>query len=271
MKRTISLIALAAICSAMMVSCKNKQSEPTSEDIQAQKVALADSVLAKIDAIAEQYIINGDASDIMNLITLSDEEKMVKPDYLLDPSEVNNFITKSQQVNALGIYSMDYYILKIYDMPTDAMQEAITKLVAELNFPFEQGFLSQFSSASEMLREEYRLFKERGEICYFWQLIGASLSETEYIISHNPELFCKNLTNEANAAYNTQWEYYYETIEQLAPYDEGINTIYKLFVEWYGDETDIDVDEGFETVESSIASIKEDFDNCVEYRNNLLK
>jgi len=44
-------------------------------------------------------------------------------------------------------------------------------------------------------------------------------------------------------------------------------------LKWYGEETDsdIDVDEGFETIESSIATYKEDCDKYIEYRNRLLK
>jgi len=56
MKRTLTIFTLAAICAAMMVSCKNtKTTEPTPEEIQVQKQALADSVLAQMDALYEAY------------------------------------------------------------------------------------------------------------------------------------------------------------------------------------------------------------------------
>jgi len=271
MKRTLSLIALVAICFAMMVSCKSKQSEPTPEEIEAQKLALTDSVLAYIDEIADKYIAISDTADLLSLFTLSESEKMVKPDYLLDPSEVNNFITKRQKVYALGFYSMDYYLLKIYDMPTDATKEAIVKLVAELDFPFEQGFLSKYKSSSEMLKDEYRIFKERGETECFWHLMNAASFEIDYFISQNPDLFYKYISDEANVAENIQWDYLFDVIKQLAQYDEDFNTIYNLFMDWYGEDSTIDVNEGYYTVESAIATYKENCDKYIEYRNRLLK
>jgi len=138
MKRTFQFLAFVAICSAMMVSCKNtKQSEPTLEEIQTQKVALADSVLAKIDAFAGKFI---DASEgdfrIVNF-ELNEEEKMVKPDYLLDPSFANTLVTKSQKVNALAIFLVELTVREIYDMPLEETQEVMAKLAVEIDHPVD--------------------------------------------------------------------------------------------------------------------------------------
>jgi len=58
MKNTHILIAVAMVAALSMVSCKNNKKaesqEPTQEEVQEMKQALADSVLAEIDAIAEK-------------------------------------------------------------------------------------------------------------------------------------------------------------------------------------------------------------------------
>jgi len=272
MKKSFIIIAIAMVASLSMVSCKNsnrKAQGPTDKEIQEMKLVLADSVLSIVDEIAEKYISISDTADLLKYITLSESEKMVKPDYLLDPSEVNNFFTKEQKINALGIYYTDYFVLKLYEMPTDATLEAMNKLVADLDFPFEKDFMSKHESASEVLKEEYRLFKERDEIGYFWQLVNSTLSETDYIISQDPELFYNYIPYEANVANNNQWVYFLNVIKQLAQYDEDIKAVYDLYVESYGESTDWV--NGYVSVESSIASFKEDSGKIVEYRNTLLK
>jgi len=118
-----------------MVSCKNNKKsqnqEPTPEEIQAQKVALADSVLVQIDAIYENFQKASEESFKIGELILTEEESMIKPDYLLEPSFANTLVTKSQKVNALGIYLMDLAARIIYDMPLDETKEVITSICPE--------------------------------------------------------------------------------------------------------------------------------------------
>jgi len=111
--------------------------EPTPEEIQAQKVALADSVLTQIDAIANQIFDAGSNSVRFKSMELTENVKMIKPDYLLDLSIANQLVTKSQKVNALGIYIVDYSIRTIYDMPLDEAKEVIIKLATEVSSSFD--------------------------------------------------------------------------------------------------------------------------------------
>lgn len=60
-------------------------------------------------------------------------------------------------------------------------------------------------------------------------------------------------------------------VKLLAPYDEEAKTIYDFYVGWYGEGSDIDIDEGYETIESSIVSYKEESDKYVQFRNDRLK
>jgi len=84
-----------------MVSCKNNNKKtqsknPSQEEVQEMKQALADSVLAEIDAFADQYSDAASKAFRLQAMELTDDEKQVKPDYLLDPSLVSKFVTKSQ-------------------------------------------------------------------------------------------------------------------------------------------------------------------------------
>ncbi len=102
------LIALAMLAVLTMVSCKNnnkkaQSQDPTQEEVQEMKQALADSVLAEIDAFVDEYIDASSKSFKIRDLELTENEKSVRPDYLLDPSVANNLVTRSQKINALVI------------------------------------------------------------------------------------------------------------------------------------------------------------------------
>jgi len=231
MKRTFQFLALVAICCAMMVSCKNnKQSEPTPEEIQAQKVALADSVLAEIDAIANEYMLVSDNAFRIVNYELTEEEKMVKPDYLLDPSFASTLVTKSQKVNALAIFLTDLTVRKIYDMPLDETKEVIAKLAVEINHPIDINVSSDFEiPISEKIKKEYEACKERGDLDYFWQFQYATIAEVSYVLSQNPELFFSKITEDQMDGFQKRWVKILGALIELAQYDETMSDIYSKF------------------------------------------
>jgi len=228
MKRTLTILALVALCSAMMVSCKNKKSnESIPEEIQEQKVALADSVLAKIDAFADEYFVaSGNSFRIANF-ELTEEEKMIRPDYLLEPSFANTLVTKSQKVNALAIYVIDYGVRKIYDMPLDETKEVIAKLAAEINHPFDVSIHSDYEMPlSEKIRKEYEACKERGDLVYFWKFQNAILREMDYLLSKNADLFFNKISDAEVAEFDRLWDNLIDAVKVLAEYDDEMRLVF---------------------------------------------
>jgi len=222
MKKSYIFIALAMVAALSVVSCKccsKKSQEPTQEEIQVQKQALADSVLAEIDALADQYAKERSNSFRIRTFELTEEEKMVKPDYLLDPSEARNFVTKSQKINALAIYAVEYGVRKIYDMPVDEVSEVMAKLATEVNFPIDVKHESSNAPISEKIIKLYEAYKERGESADFWQFQVAIVIENSYIIAQNPELFFSKITEEQWQSKIASGKTWFKAIEELAPYD----------------------------------------------------
>jgi len=228
MKRTLTLFALVAICSAMMVSCKNtKTTEPTPEEIQAQKVALADSVLAFVDSLADTYIDYSVNSFDFAAMKLDEAEKLVKPDYLLDPSEADSFITKTQKVNALAIYSVELFIRYMYDMPLDEARDALGKLAAELNHPIDFSKVKDMTR-TERIKKEYEAYEESGDVAYFWQLHNAIICEMSYLVAQNPELFYSKISNEQWQAFYSRIKTLKKVIRELANYDEEMSQLWEF-------------------------------------------
>jgi len=269
MKHTLSLIALVAICCAMMVSCKNnKSNDPTPEEIQAQKVALADSVLAEIDAFAEEYMLASKNTFRIPSFELTEEEKMVKPDYLLEPSIASTLVTKSQKVNALAIFLTDVSVRKIYDMPLDETKEVIAKLAIELNHPFIPDYEML---ESEIIKKEYETCRERGDLAYFWQFQNAIVAEVGYVIAQNPELFFRKITEEQNQAFVKRTIEKNMAMRELAKYDEEMAGVLEI----YNNTKLVSSDEEKAIVYDSIESSKQYFiankDKFIAKRNALLQ
>jgi len=189
MKRTLTFFACVAICCVMAVSCKNaKTAEPTQEEVQAQKVALADSILVIIDEIVENDAkLYGQQHNPL-LCVLTDEEKLVKPDYLFDHDKINQLVTKEQKANALGILIADYSIRLAYEMPLDETKAAMGRLAAELNIPFNTDEING-EKLSDKLRNTYEQMKENGDVELYWKIQRAIYVSSNYFISRNPELF----------------------------------------------------------------------------------
>jgi len=221
MKRILLLLAFVAIYAAMTVSCRNTNTaEPNQEEIQQQKQILADSLLADMDVLVDQYCDASLNAFRLQAMELTDAEKMVKPDYLLDPSLAGTFVTNTQKFNALVIYIIEDGIRKIYDMPRNDVQEAIAKLAAGLNYPFDAEFSVSDLPVSKKTKARYDAFKERGDLASFWRFEVVLIAEIDYVIANNPDLFFSKISEE-------QWQQYYlrkttrlQALEKLEKYDE---------------------------------------------------
>lgn len=233
MKKLPLFIALAVLATLSMVSCNNNKKDYSKrnmrKEIQEQKEALADSVLAQIDALADSYIRATENGFNFSDLELAEKEKNVKPDYLLDPSEVNKLVTKSQKVNALAIYTLELSVRQIYGMPVAATKEAITKLTLDLNHPIDRKSKIGDELTSEKIRSNYNACKEMGELEYFWQFHNALLRETDYLLAKDPDLYLNHITEDELCAFNQQWVDFYYAISLYAKYDDDMAKIYNTF------------------------------------------
>jgi len=233
MKRTFQFLALVALCCSMMVSCKNnKTTEPTPEEIQVQKQALADTVLAMVDEIAEQYWDKSSNSFRLRTLELTDAEKAVKPDYLLEPSVANTLVTREQKINALAIFVTEQGIRKIYDMPCDEVEEVIARLIADIDFPNNNDLLTD-TPVSEKIKAYYEACKKRGDLELFWRYEDAVGTEINYLLVQNLDLFFSKITEEQWQSYYNSRTFCFKAVDELAKYDEDMASLQKFMrKEW---------------------------------------
>jgi len=275
MKINYILIALAMVAALTMVSCKNNKKtqsqEPTQEEVQEMKQALADSVLAEIDAIVDEYCIAFENDFRFRGFELTEAEKLIKPDYLLDPSVSNELITKSQKINAIAFYMVDLGVRILYDMPVDEAKETIAKLASDVNIPIDLNDYDINIPRSERTRNQYNMLKENEEVTYFWQFHNAAIKETYYIIVQNPELFFSKITEEQWQQYVKRTNEKNKAMRELAKYDEEMAAVLEIFNQnrvVSSDEEKAKVSASIETHKRHLIANKDKF---IENRNALLQ
>jgi len=274
MKKTHLLIALAMIAALPMVSCKNnnkKAQEPTAEEIQAKKLALADSVLADIDEFEKIYADATDQSFRILSMELTDAEKSVKPDYLLDPALADTFLTRSQKINALAIYLTDWSVLELYEMPDEDTKNAIAKLAAEINFPVDVDFVTSNEPVSEKIKKIYEACKNSGDLALFWQFEYMIVSEVSYVLSCNPDLYLSRITEEQWQAFNARKKARRDAVNELAKYDEEMAKLVEVRKESKVSSSDEERDAKNQSIQTAKEFYKTHKDKYAAKRNAFLQ
>jgi len=247
-----------------------KVAEPSHIDVVERKSALASSTLAQIDSLYLLYRKDLGQSFSLSRLELTEKEKMVKPEYLLNLSVSNDFVTRSQKVNAMAIYVIERGIKKIYDMPLEDTDQTIAKLAAELNHPFDLGHLRSDAPLSEKIEREYELCKERADMAYFWQFQYAIFAETTYLLAQNPELFLRRISDEQNQAFHESVVKRIDVITELAKYDEEMAKL-KSFIDQNNiRQANKDYQSTLGTKELRIKFFSDNKDKIIARRNALL-
>lgn len=232
MKKSFLIISLALVA-ALTVSCKNTRNAGNNEEsfdaaaLEAAKVELADDVLNTLENLAAGYIDAADKMHFDNLLTdnLTEKEKMVTPDYLLDPSVASNMLTRLQKINALAILVTEYPVRIAYGMPVDQSKEAIAKLVVDLNHPIDLDGETTGAPIAERTRQLYENCKERGELNYFWQFAFACQSSLLYLISNNTDKFFSNIDETSYRNFDKHIKTCLEALQVYAQYDAEMASI----------------------------------------------
>lgn len=232
MKKTNKLLTVAVMSVIVLASCKNGKSiSPIKNALKAQdsmfvdyKTRLADSVLVRVDSLAELFFENCEKGGLLVDNVLTEQEKMVKPDYLYDPSAIGSLVTKSQKTAALAFLISERPLRQAYGMPVDAVDQAIAKLQIELNYPLS---VDDFDSLplSDRIRKIYAECRKRNELVYFWEIQSDAIANVSYLLAQNPTLYCSKMDDSQLRAFGNVWEYMMQTMRTIAQFDKEMARI----------------------------------------------
>ena len=290
-KLSIFAMALAAM---LFTSCGGNKGTQEAEQADTLKTFEQEQIEAKIkmelDSLASEvgklkqlpFLQTGE-----NGITLTEQEKQVKPEYLLDPAIADNAATLAEKYRVLTALQVDKEIAKLYEMSVDDYDKAITKLLADINDPsfkaiedsntlFEtsttlydameqNGRINYFwqIGAAALVEQLYDAMNENNRINYFWQMAGASLVEEIYVMTENSDKFLSAFDDESTENITYRVVLLTDAINRLAEYDSELAPVVDA-VSALEPLNAISVDE----LKAQLAEAKE---KITEARNNLIK
>ena len=227
-KVTIFAIAFAAV---LITACGGKKSADNAaeadslksfeqQQIEASIKMHFDSIAAEIGKLKQPAFLQ----EGQDGLTLSKQEKQVKPDYLLEPSTADKATTLAEKYRALSALTVDKNIAKLYEMPIEDYDKAIGKLAADINDPSFKA-IENADGIYETTTTLYEAMNENGRINFFWQLAAASLVEELYVANQNSDKFLSVINDEAAANLTFRIVLILDAINRLSDYDPEIKPV----------------------------------------------
>ncbi|MBP5514918.1 MAG: hypothetical protein J6Y04_09120 [Bacteroidaceae bacterium] len=264
-KISIFAVALAAMTFAACGGNKSANTEEQAPEKSFEQEQVEAKIKLELDSLSAElgrldkvpFLQEGE-----NGLQLTEEEKQVKPDYLLSPSVAENATTLAEKYRALAALCVDKQIASMYDMPTDEYEAAISKLAADIDDPsFKE--IDNVANIHETSQKLYDAMNANGRINYFWQMVAGSLIEEFYVASQNSDKFVTVFDDESAAAITFRIVLLNEATTRLASYDPEFETVAK-------------VAEALEpldaiTVDQLKAQLEETKEKVAETRNELIK
>ena len=230
--KKISLFAVA-MAAVVFTACGGKKSASEAEVTDDVKSFEQEQVEAKIKAEIDS--LSSELSKLKQLpivqegengIQLTPEEKQVKPDYLLDAAVAENATTLAEKYRLISALTVDKRVAAMYEMPTDAYETAIAKLVADIDDPSFK-VLENTENIYETSEELYNAMDQNGRINFFWQLAAASLVEEIYVLSQNSEKFLTVFDDESASNVTYRVVLLVDAVSRLAAYDPDLEPVAK--------------------------------------------
>ena len=223
-------VALAAVVFAACTGNKTSNTQDGTDSVKYfEQEQILEAIKVQMDSLATEFgklksmpIFKTEED---GKVVLTDEEKQVKPDYLLNPSSVaENAVTLAEKYRALSALSVDKEIAKLYDMPTDEFDEAITKIATDINdpsFKVLDGVGNVFKASGAL----YEAMDENGRINYFWQLASTSIVEQLFVTTQKNDQFISVFDDDAVSNLTFRIALLQDAIQRLSEYDPEIKPV----------------------------------------------
>ena len=205
--KKLSILA-ATFAAIVFASCGNKT---------AQNAESADSVVKSFEQ--EQI----EASIKMHVDSLASEIGKLKMVPFLQADGNGGIQLTKELLSALDV---DKRVAKLYEMPTEDYDKAITKLAADINDPsFKVLDNEDNASVSETTQKLYEEMEKNGRLNYFWQIAAASLIEQLYLANQNADKYLSTCTDEAAANTTFRVVLILDALNRLGQYDPEIQPV----------------------------------------------
>ena len=229
--KKLSYLAIAFVAVAFAACGGQKNAQTTEEadslksfeqkQIEASIKMHFDSIASEIGKLQQPAFIKSSAD---GGVTLTKEEKQVKPDDLLAAAVAEEAATLAEKYRMLSALTVDKKIAELYEMPTEDYDKSIAKLAADVNDPSFKD-IEDTGTIYETTSKLYDEMEKNGRINYFWQLAAASLVEELFVANQNADKFLSVFDDEAAANVTFRVVLILDAINRLAQYDPEIKPV----------------------------------------------
>ena len=235
-KITFALLAAAAVICA---GCKNQnktQNQQAPADIltddpielQVLKVS-AENLLESAKEMKHIPIVTKDKN---GKVVLTDKEKKVKPDFLLDPTTLTMYPDLTHKYRAVAMLAVDLAIADLYEMNANDYKAVLSALLVDiqdeaLNIFAQTPWTDEEggkNALKDLLEDEYN----NGRPNFFWESAAASVVEQIFFVTRDVDKYIKMFDDQAAADVTYNFVCVHEGIKSLAdiyPEMEALNTI----------------------------------------------
>jgi hypothetical protein len=226
--KKLTILALAAIVFAACGGNKSANVEAETDTLKSfEQEQIEASIKMHFDSIAAEFSKMEQPKFVKETkdgISLTKEEKQVKPNYLLAPAIADEATTLAEKYRIISALSVDKRIANLYEMPVEDYEKAITKLAADIDDPSFK-VIDNAGSLFETSSELYNAMDQNGRINYFWQIASAALVEQLYVVSQNKDKFLSTFTDETAANVTFRIILILDATNRLSQYDPEIQPI----------------------------------------------
>ncbi len=199
------IILFAVLPLLFLFACKGKPVKKIDAVAEEARQQMSLELVVQIDSLVAQelkYSFQPLGDKIQTgEFKLTDKQKKIKPEYLISPTIVDELHTLQQKNAALIYILMDRGVAKLYDMPTEAYDEAFARLRVDLNLSdikntFNVTERVELKKQEEMFFARFKKEQQEGTLHLFVGRGVAMITESLYLLSQNPEVLQEAVTNE---------------------------------------------------------------------------
>lgn len=230
--KKLSIFAVA-ITAMVFAACGGNKSTQTTEEAtdslkSFEQEQIEASIKMNVDSLATELgklkMVPFLQADGNGGIKLTPVELKVKPTYLLDPAAADDATTLAEKYRLLSALDIDRRVAKLYEMPTEDYDKAVSKLAADIDDPSFKS-LEKDASVAETTEALYNAMNENGRINYFWQSAAASLTEQLYLTNQNADKYLSTFTDEAAANTTFRIVLILDALNRLSQYDPDLKPV----------------------------------------------
>lgn len=231
MLTTAALFAMAVSCKMFRPGASRLKSEQV-DTVQVHKLQLEAGLAAALDSLSAAYTALGDAGIPFTAAGsndfLTEKEKLMRPDYLLDPAVAEGLLTIQQKLAALAILGPERRVRMAYGMPVEESEKMLARLAADLNLPADNAACDNGADFSDRMAAMISYYREQGLLNYYWYFEEAILAEGMFLFSRNPEPFLRSLSDEDIAALSERMALCDRIAREYAEYEPSIADVMEI-------------------------------------------